>query len=263
MNMLSIISLTFKNFEELKATYDSIYNLKDINFEWVVIDGGFCEKTAAFVQSISDLKVTYIREKDEGIYDAFNKGVKNSEGDYVVYLNSGDVLIDQQYLSDAINLLSSDPDVSFCHSNIIFHDEIAGKLKFKHKERSLAAGMPFYHQTLIVKKTVFETIGFFDTSFRIAGDYDWVMRMLKSDHKGHHFDCESVLMDGRGVSSTHELKSIQECKRSLKSNEMLSFSNFIHINTRLTKYLLRKIAMMLGFQFLLMLFKKIKYKSLH
>ncbi len=258
MAKLSIVTLTFNNFTELEATFHSLEKINNLDFEWVVIDGGSCLKTERFMHKQSSVNQRYLKESDDGIYDAFNKGVKNSIGDYIVFLNSGDLLTDLDYFKEAIDFLDNSTDLKFCHSNIIFKDNLAGDIELKHKKRPLGAGMPFFHQTLIVHRSVFNKIGLFDTSFRIAGDYDWVVRMLSHNIEGIHIKRPTVLMDGVGVSSTNESKSIKECYISLKRNRALSFSNSLGIAKRFLSFKMRKMLILLGLWKLVVLIKKLK-----
>lgn len=91
--MISIVTVTYNNFNELIETLNSIPE-SDI-VESVVINGGDCKKTKDFLENYPGKSIS---EKDDGIADAFNKSIKLSSGDYIMFLNSGDILLSADYL---------------------------------------------------------------------------------------------------------------------------------------------------------------------
>lgn len=253
--MLSIVTITYNNFEDLVKTIESLPQSN--NIEFIVINGGKCEKTIDF---LSPFKGIVINEPDEGIADAFNKGIRNSHGEYIQFLNSGDVLLDQTYPERAVNIMENDKDVSFVHSNLVFDDPIGGQLLVRPTGKNIGRGMPYLHPTMVVRKSLFEKAGMFYKSFRIAMDYDWAVRVEKSGAKGYYFNEEPVVkMDGRGKSAEQEFSAIRECIRSLKNNNYLNIKTVPGLITRLTLYFLRRTMIYLGVESLLGKLKRIKY----
>ena len=254
--MISIITITYNNFNELFNTLESI---KDVdNSESIVINGGDCKQTKSYLELYEG---TTISEQDSGIADAFNKGIKAAKGEYLIFINSGDILVDKNYLAQAQAFLNKQQDYDFTHANIYFLDSIAGKLNFTYKSNSLGEGMPYYHQTMLVRKSVFDDLGLFNLDYKIAMDYDFVVRMKKNNYSGHHIESFAIEMDGYGISARSEHQSISECYKSLKSHQMLSYSNFISITKRRIKLILRKIVLNTLGTSVLVKIKKIKYQS--
>ncbi|MBC7428140.1 MAG: glycosyltransferase [Bacteriovorax sp.] len=217
--MISIISITFNNFEELKNTINSISNIP--NVESIVINGGSCELTKEFLKTYSGISIS---EKDEGISDAFNKGLKLVTGEAIMFLNSGDLLIDPTYLKEVDDLLKLNSEISYVHSDILYDDVMLGPIHIEStsKPRSLAKGMPYPHQSLIIRKEVFNTIGNFDKAFKLAMDYDLVLRMFKIRCKGFHVPRMTVRMDGGGVSSKFDYRILNENFKALRKNHFLT-----------------------------------------
>ena len=121
LGFLSIISITFNNFEELLRTVESVRDLEIC--EHIIINGGSCQQTSEFLQGFSGKTVS---EPDLGISDAFNKGIRYSQGEAVLMLNSGDVLIDQTYPKKTIKILHEHPEIDFIHADLIFEDALIG-----------------------------------------------------------------------------------------------------------------------------------------
>ena len=204
--MLSVISITFNNFEELRATVDSVIDQTEI--ELVIINGGSCKETKAYLDALNlpGIKIVKVTERDHGIADAFNKGIRASTGDAIVFLNSGDTLYDKNYFARAMNYLRDHQRVGFVHGSIVFSDKIAGDMELRPSLSSLGRGMPYRHQTMIVRRAVFENLGMFRDDLKITMDFEFVCRMHKANILGY-YDTSGPLvrMDGGGVSSTKEM----------------------------------------------------------
>jgi len=113
--IISIITITYNDFEELRKTLGTI-PVSNI-LESVIVNGGECKETIEYLKTYPG-KV--IKAKDEGISDAFNRGLKHSSGKYVMFLNSGDKLVKKEYISLSTRILDKNPKYSFVHSNLIF-----------------------------------------------------------------------------------------------------------------------------------------------
>lgn len=219
--MISIVSITFNNYEELVETLASIENVADV--QSLVINGGKCEKTKNYLKTHKGIAVS---ESDRGISDAFNKGIAHSTGTSMMFLNSGDILLDKNYLEWANSVFENQTDIDYTYSDIIYNDADLGKTLVSAKnseERSIARGMPYPHQSLIVRRSVFEKVGSFDESFRLAMDFDLILRMKKNNSVGLYYNKPTVLMDGNGVSSKNDFKAIKETYRAIVKNNRQTF----------------------------------------
>jgi glycosyltransferase len=254
--MLSIITITYNNFEELISTLYSIPESEKI--ESIIVNGGDCKKTKEF---LLNYKGKSISEKDNGIADAFNKGVKLSTGKYIMFLNSGDILINPSYLDEAVNILNSNKNISFTHSNIILFNEDGTEYFVKPTQTNIGRGMPYTHPTMIVRRELFNTVGMFDTSIRIAMDYDWVVRLEKLNYRGFYINCDPVVkMNSKGKSVIMEAEAIKECLIILKKNNYLNFINLTGYIRRVILFCMRKLLISLGLKNVLKFFKKNKYR---
>jgi glycosyltransferase involved in cell wall biosynthesis len=222
--MLSVITITYNNFTELKATLDS---LKDRPLESIVINGGNCPETKSFLESFTGSSLS---ESDEGISDAFNKGLDLSTGAYVTFLNSGDILIDTSYYSEALNIFKTRPEIDFVYADIEFNDIYAGPIRVNSGKT--LPHMPFVHPTLIVRRDLFKKIGEFDVSLKIAMDLDFVYRMLRLGSRGQHIPRMVVRMDGTGISSTNPIAVFREIFFVILKNKDFSLRSFFFLLTK-------------------------------
>jgi GT2 family glycosyltransferase len=255
--MISIITITFNNYDELIKTINSIPVSDSI--ESVIINGGGSEKTMEFLKTY---KGKSISEKDEGIADAFNKGIKISSGDCIMFLNSGDVLLTADYFQKANSILENNSSLAFVHSNVIFSDQLGEELFMKPQMKNLGRGMPFHHQTMIVRKKVFDEVGMFKKELKYAMDFDFVVRMKKKNYKGYYLNEAAVVkMDGHGVSVSEESNSIKECFKVLKTENYFNFKITVGYFTRVSLYYLRKLLELMGGRILLKNLKLLKHRN--
>lgn len=255
--MISIVTITYNNFDELIETLTSIPESPLI--ESIVVNGGQCERTKEFLKSYSGISVS---EKDDGIADAFNKGIKLSSGSCIMFLNSGDVLIDKYYPEKALKFFSENKKISFVHSNILIVHDSESELYMSPTFSNLGRGMPYLHPSMVVKKDLFDKIGMFDKSIKVAMDYDWIVRLEKNKINGYYFnDGPVVKMEGAGKSIKEENAAIKECYSILKANNYLTINNFIGYIQRYVLYILRMTMLKIGFKDVLMFMKRIKHSK--
>jgi len=212
---LSVVTITFNNLDELRTTLGSLPNIPQV--ESVVINGGSCEKTKAYLSEHRD--IVSVSEPDHGISDAFNKGYAASHGELVTFLNSGDQLIDPNYYPFAMEYLSNHPEMDFVSADITFAHPTLGKILVK--PNSDVAKTPYPHPSLIVRRKVFEMVGGFDRDLKIAMDFDFMCKMVQQKFKGFYYEKNPVvLMDGSGVSSTRGFKAISERRQILNKYKL-------------------------------------------
>lgn len=163
--------------EYFKKCVESVYKQNYSNIEHLIIDGASDDGTLDLIKKVAT-KSTVVSEPDKGIYDAFNKGVKKAQGDYIVFLNSDDYFTDENSISCSMKYLTSS-NADFSYSDCYFVDE-SDEIKniFYAKMEIFFYGMPFCHQTMITKKSAIIKAGGFDTKYKIAADYNLIMNLV-------------------------------------------------------------------------------------
>lgn len=231
--MITVVTITFNNHEELLKTIESIPQGQII--EHLVINGGSSIETFNYLKGF---KQKHISEKDEGISDAFNKGIRNSSGDSIVFINSGDVLISPDYLIKADEAFTNDPSLDYMYSSILFDHKNLGQFTYSP---SLQHGdMPYPHPSLIIRRKVFDEIGLFSLDYKVAMDFDIAYRLKKMKKKGKYFELGPVvLMEGAGVSSNNGLLGLKERITILKSLGMLDLQAKRYLYTLMIKQFLK------------------------
>ena len=269
--LLSIISITFNNFEELLNTVESVKGLDEC--EHIIINGGSCPQTSEFLQGYSGKTVS---ESDLGISDAFNKGIRFSQGKAVIMLNSGDILIDRNYPKKAIKILNEHPEIDFIHADLIFEDALIGPYIMRplriHNNfyPNIGRGMPYRHQSMVVRKSIYDKVGLFNLKY-ICSDYDWVCRweLISKKYNGiaYYLQGDPVIkMDGTGISSVQENKIIYEAiqiigKRCKDCSFIMNIVSYYALLTRVVLFYGRTFLERYGLEKFLIKLKRIKYKK--
>lgn len=169
----SIIVVTLNNAKGLECTLENIQQLDYAQKEVIVIDGASNDNTADVVSNHKDIVTTFISEKDSGIYNAMNKGLKLASGDYIVYMNAGDKFAD----ADVLSLVSSyDGDI------ILGCDEYGGKVRMVKEHMTLydILTIGIYHQAVYYRKEILQKYGF-DETYKIIADLKSVVEPLAKD----------------------------------------------------------------------------------
>jgi hypothetical protein len=177
-----------------------------------------------------------------------------------MFLNSGDILIDPSYPAEAYSVLAKNKDIHFVHSNILFLDILGAELFMKPPFCNLGRGLPYLHPTMIIRKSVFDEIGLFNTDYKIAIDFDFIVRLVKMEYEGFYREGKAVVkMEGSGKSTKEEQAAIKECYVSLRKNQYITIKNFMGLSQRVILYFLRKLLIKVGAGNLLKGLKKKKY----
>ena len=179
--LFSIITPVLNNKSGLLETIKSIQNQNLKSYEHIVIDGGSTDGTLEIIKNEKSI-TKWISEKDEGIYDAINKGLKLSNGEYINTINCGD----RYYSSNSLNIIKKyfeKNNVSF-----VFGAVLKKKVLYKYEPDKILWTFNFYpaHSSgFFVKKEVHDKIGFYSLNFPCSSDYDFFWRLIKKNkYKG-------------------------------------------------------------------------------
>ncbi len=177
MPKLSIITINYNNLDGLRRTLESVVNQTWQEFEYIVIDGGSTDGSAAYIRTQSDKIDYWVSEPDKGIYNAMNKGIEKASGEYLLFLNSGDHLYNDQILKQNHNLLGL-KDIIYFNLQVIdkaktFVKNYPEQLTFSYFIKDT---LP--HPATFIKKKVFDRVGFYDESLSIVSDWKFFIESI-------------------------------------------------------------------------------------
>lgn len=173
--LVSVITVVYNRVKTLEQTIKSVVNQTYPNIEYIIIDGGSTDGSVAIIKEYEDKLTYWISEKDNGIYDAMNKGLLHAKGTLISILNSDD-WYEPDAVEKIINTYNSNAHIDIFHGLLRFigHDNnpdlIAG-----HYNNFLDRGM-IEHPTCFIKSSLYQKVGKFNTNYKSAADYDWMLR---------------------------------------------------------------------------------------
>ena len=180
---ISLITCCYNSEKTITDTFLSIREQSFKNIELIVIDGNSTDNTKDIIQLNIDLIDLYISEKDKGVYDAMNKGIKLSTGDIIGFLNSDDFFKSPFVLSEIIKTFKTkSADITYGNMHYVKRDDInnirrlwvSGQFKEKYFEDGWVPG----HPTFYAKRSLYERFGAFDLNFKLAADYELMLRFM-------------------------------------------------------------------------------------
>ncbi|CAK8711732.1 glycosyltransferase family 2 protein [Candidatus Electronema halotolerans] len=181
--LITVITVVFNGAKHLEQAILSVIEQTHDNVEYIVIDGGSTDGTLDIIRKYEHAIDYWVSEKDGGIYDAMNKGLKLANGDYIGMLNSDDWLS-----TEAIGLISKHKhdSVDFVYSSVFITSKEGNVLYIKLPEdtETIPYRMPFPHQTFYAKASIFKKIYGYDTKYKLSADLDIVWRVIKAGFNG-------------------------------------------------------------------------------
>ena len=183
MIKVSIITVCFNSEKTIRGTIESVIGQDYPEIEYIIVDGESQDKTLSIIESYHQSINKIISEKDNGMYDALNKGIKNSSGDVVGILHSDDIFSSSDITVKIVNQINSS-NSDAVYGDLVYVDKnnlnkVIRKWEsgLYNRNKLLFGWMP-PHPTFFVKKKIYDQYGFFDLSFGSAADYELLIRLL-------------------------------------------------------------------------------------
>lgn len=231
---ISLITVSYNSAATIRSTLDSVAAQCYPNLEYIIVDGGSTDETLEIIESYKDLITICISEPDKGIYDAMNKGVQNSTGDVVCILNSDDFYLGNQVLHDVGRVFATDSDLDVVLGDVDFVSDcdlshpIRRYSSRNFKPWMFRFGLMPPHPATFVRKSAYNRIGLYKTAYKIAADFDFLIRLLLVDGAKYLIVQKKWVRMRTGGVSTSGFKSnfisTREMKRALRENSFFASS---------------------------------------
>ncbi len=225
---ISIITAVYNNKASVHDAIRSVRQQTYPNIEHIIIDGGSTDGTKELIQNLDFKPSIFISEPDKGIYDALNKGIKLASGDVIGFMHSDDIFATDDIISKVAH--------QFEERSV---DTVYGDLQYVRKDdptkvvrywqscpfdiAMLQKGWMPPHPTVYLRKKVYDRFGFFDTSFRIAADYDFMLRIFRDNLRTAVYIPEVLVkmrVGGESNSIKNYIRKWKEDYRALKRNKI-------------------------------------------
>jgi len=226
---LSIITVCFNSEKYIASAIESVISQSYPNLEYIIIDGGSTDNTIEIINSYSGKISKFISEPDKGIYDAMNKGIMHATGDIIGILNSDDYYKDNQVLDKIVQLFRNHKtnsvfaDIDYVdpkRENKIIRKWVSGP----YKPHSFKKGWHPAHPGFFVKKNIFNSFGDYDLSYKVAADFELMLRFIEKHKISNYYLPESIINMRLGGESNKSLRNIfkgnKECFRAFKKNDL-------------------------------------------
>jgi glycosyltransferase involved in cell wall biosynthesis len=221
--LVSIITVVFNGYSSLEQTILSVTGQSYGNIEYLIIDGGSGDGTLDIIRKYDDKIDYWISEPDNGIFDAMNKGIKLATGELIGIINCGD-----RYLAGAVHKIveaaAEHPEADVFHGDLRFIQKSGIESVWRSRERlnrRFIYRMPVNHPTVFVRSACYRAYGVFDTLYRVAADFDLMLRFLVD--RGlmfHHIDAVLAVMSGGGASGDFTRITLGEITGILKKRNV-------------------------------------------
>lgn len=219
MSSLSVITICFNNLADLQKTCASVNGQTRLPEEHWIINGSTTQEITDWLEHTPQPAYRkWINEPDKGISDAFNKGIGKANSEITHLLNSGDIYASADVIADVMQAFESNPAIQWLSGNI--HMTRAGKpvlIGKPFEKHKLYRGMrSVSHPTWFVKKGVYNRVGLYDGTYKIAMDYDMMCRI--ADEPYVYLNKPIAVFDDTGVSNTQYLSSLRENREVYESH---------------------------------------------
>lgn len=212
--LISVVTITYNAGRTLPATMESVASQKFGNYEHLIIDGASKDDTLDVASRLRTPSTRIVSEPDKGLYDAMNKGLHLSRGEYVLFLNAGDAFADSETLRDFAEETGTDVDIIYGDTLIVDADRrvisprhlsVPEELTFK----SFSGGMLICHQAFMVRRDIAPD---YDLQYRFSADYDWTVKCIKATSpercRNLHRNVIHYLSDG--LTDNNKMASLKE-----------------------------------------------------
>lgn len=218
---LSVITVVYNDAQNIEKTINSVLSQTYKKIEYIIIDGASKDGTPEIIEKYKDKISQFVSEPDKGLYDAMNKGLKIATGDYVCFLNSGDLFYENTTVEN-IFASADGQDVDIFYGDTVVTDT-NGKIKGLRRHRppqelnwkSFKDGMLVSHQAFIPKLSL--TVPY-DLKFRFSADFDWCIKVMKKAKIIHNTKLIIIRYMDDGLTKKNMFKSLKERFKIMQKN---------------------------------------------
>ncbi len=234
---LTVITVCFNAEKVIEQTIKSVISQRHTDIEYIIIDGRSSDNTLDIINKYSKHINRVISEPDRGIYDAMNKGIKLSAGDWILFMNAGDSFVNNDVVTDLFSQANDTADVIY-GDNIM---EYPGA-KIYNKGRIFSKNdinMPFCHQSVIVKGSLAKKYPF-DLKYKVASDYNMFYKLYKSGKSFQYIPVAVSNYNMDGFSQYNIIQTFTEVRKIQKRDKGIRYhleKIFLYLKIGIKKYI--------------------------
>ena len=175
---LSIITINYNNLEGLQKTINSVVSQTWRNFEWIVIDGGSTDGSKELIEKYQDHFTYWCSEPDKGVYNAMNKGIAKAGGEFLLFMNSGDMFVDERVIDEFISAGWSEDYIT---GDVILDGDVTRIMTYpdeKDMDLDYMRHGVLCHQSSFIHRSLFTRYGVYDETMHIAADWKFALEVI-------------------------------------------------------------------------------------
>ena len=226
---ISLITVTFNSGGNLRDTIQSVFFQTYPEIEYIIVDGLSEDSTIDIIKEYVPLfqgRLKWISEKDNGLYDAMNKGFKMATGEIVGIINSDDLLTESGVIGKVIDCFEGHKDIDCVYADLYYVSQYDTSKIVRHwitgKQRSFSKGWHPAHPTFYVKREIYSKYGLFDLDFKFAADFELMLRLVEKEHIRLFYLPEPLVRMRLGGTTSKNLTNIRkgniECLNAFRKN---------------------------------------------
>ena len=222
MSTISVITINYNNFSGLEKTFLSVFSQTKKDFEYIIIDGGSTDGSAAYIENQRGHIDYWVSEPDKGIYNAMNKGIKAATGDFIILMNSGDVFYDDTIIEALSSELKTTDAIVY--GDVVLRNEKKDTERIQKHPEKLNFSY-FYNQTIcqqacFIKRSLFDTIFYFNENYKITSDWEFLIYAIYIEKvQTRKIDLLISIYDTSGISGNPDFRQIATKEREQTINK--------------------------------------------
>lgn len=225
---ISIITAVYNNELQIASAIDSVLSQTYKDIEYIVIDGSSTDGTLGVLDKYRPHIAQLVSEPDKGIYDALNKGIKLATGDVIGFMHSDDIFASDEVIAQvAMQFADASVDTVYGDLQYVRKDDPSKVIRYWKSSTfdcaQLKRGWMPPHPTVYLRRSVYDKYGVFDTSFRIAADYDFMLRIFRDNERIVSYIPEVMVrmrVGGESSSIKNYIRKWKEDYRALQRNRI-------------------------------------------
>ncbi len=223
MPKISIITINYNNADGLKKTIESVVSQSFSDFEYIVIDGASTDNSLDIIKKYASKITRWVSEKDNGIYNAQNKGISFAKGEYCLFLNSGDFLYDNKVLEKVFSknytedIIYGDMIVDYGSGKTVYGKQ-PNKITFEFLIHTT-----LWHPVSFIKRKLFDKYGKYNEEYKIISDYEFFVRtILLENVTTRHIRLAISIFNTAGIGSSPEHEATHQLERKMVQEKYFS-----------------------------------------
>jgi len=238
---ISVITVVFNGQKYIESTIRSVIDQNYSEIEYIIIDGGSNDGTIDQIKKYESKISYWISESDNGIYDAMNKGIDNATGEWIIFMNCGDLFFNNNVLSQVFNTPISD-EIDLIYGGAFVRSEWGNFYLMAHPENQLWKS--FTHQSMFSRIEINKRYKF-NLDFKAASDFDFVYTVFSNKHKTLSLKIimSDILCISTGFSSLNEVCSKKDVLKSILLHRQGICNFFKHYSYHWIAYIRKRISL--------------------